>query len=105
MMTPEQRGIAEQIADYVRREVREVGLLLLSGAPDGYGREILDGIPDLSDEATIDALLRHLRRRGWTQERSREGMVGLWRDGCTGVYTIPWKAIAHAIKEEINHEA
>ena len=135
MMTPEQRQPAAEIAGYVRREVREEGLALISdlaAAPtprrarycgecvwvwiDGrpaWTRSpvaLSDGIPDLSDPATIDALLRHLQRRGWIVSRQ----IGRFADRCCIVrrlvdiatvgYKDAWLAAARAINEEANRE-
>jgi hypothetical protein len=120
MMTPEQRQMAEQIADYVRREVREVGLKLVEDDTlsvwinDGW---LLDnptgthiephktGIPDLSDDATIDALLRHLMQRGWRMTRWDNKRVEVRKIGCMLFDGRLWSATAKAIKEEMKHES
>jgi len=135
MMTPEQRELAEQIADYVRREVREVGLrvdsaglrCILTGYSihDGkpvwrdlwdpelapIAQEVVErGIPDLSDYATIDALLRHLRRRGWValQRAERWGAkcrIGRSMSEIAGLrYEDAWLAVARTINKETNNE-
>jgi len=128
MMTDEQREIAEQIADYVRREVREVGMVFDSGGLlciltgfsvhdgklvwrdlmdpecDAVAQEVVErGIPDLSDDATIDALLRHLLRRGWRMIRWDNKRVEVRKVGCMLFDSVPWSAIAKAVKEEADH--